>query len=71
MKRVPARDEMPPEKSVAIIAIEDVTEEEASRQGAWAYTFGFQPDENPYAEYADESEWWDQGYWTAADNCEG
>lgn len=71
ISRVPDVDEVPPPEAVAITALEDATEDEANRQGSWAYTFGLPPENNPYAEYAEEFEWWYAGYWAAADDDEG
>lgn len=69
--RIPNLTEPPPEEVAVVTVLDNATEEEAGLQGEWAYTFGREPEANPYPEGSDEYDWWETGYWFAADECEG
>lgn len=69
-ERIPDVTKVPPTEELAVTCFDAVTEEEAQRQGAWAYTFGFSMEHNPYSPDEQAWDWWDEGYWTAADSDE-
>lgn len=68
-ERVPATDDVPPDESLATTYLPDASEDEAFRQGYWAYTLGIRLDDNPYR--CDRRHDWDDGWMDAAENCEG
>jgi hypothetical protein len=58
-------------EELARTAMSHPTEEEADRQGQWAYGFGFNFDSNPYIATSDAWQWWANGWKASEMNDEG
>jgi ribosome modulation factor len=65
MLRIPETDQTPPDMETSVIALDEPTQEEAERQGWWAYCFGFNTDLNPYASTDAAFGWWMEGWYEA------
>lgn len=69
--RVPDTTGVPPDQSLATVALPRVTDEEACRQGWWAYEFGVHVAQNPYPHSSKQFVIWRDGWREASEDCEG
>jgi hypothetical protein len=69
--RVPPLDSVPPAHELAVQPLENPTEEEAHRQGEWAFTFGMEQDRCPYPAGSIACAKWLEGWKFTQENDEG